>query len=149
MKLGTAMMIAAQVHQKQLDLAGNAYIFHPIRVSQNIKVTSDSQRVVAILHDTLEDYDREKLPNLPNVLEKSLMPIEFTALTLLTHGDRVSWDTYITNISENILAGRVKIADLEDNMNLLRLQRLSPKSLDRVKKYHDAWVFLKKTIMGV
>jgi len=34
-------------------------------------------------------------------------------------------------------------------MNLLRLQRLSPKSLDRVKKYHDAWVFLKKTIMGV
>jgi (p)ppGpp synthase/HD superfamily hydrolase len=149
MKIGSAMLIAAQVHQNQLDLAGKAYIFHPIRVSQNVVIVDDSQRALALLHDTLEDYDRTKLPNLPSIIEKGLTAIELSALHALTHGDKVSWDTYISNIAENLLASRVKIADLEDNMNLLRLRHLSSKALDRAKKYHESWVFLNKTIKRV
>ena len=40
-------------------------------------------------------------------------------------------------------AGRkVKIADIEDNINVLRLEELFQKDLERVKKYHEAWTYL-------
>lgn len=148
MDIGRAMFIAAQVHQDQFDLAGAAYIFHPIRVSQNSILTNDSQRKLALLHDTLEDYDRDLLPNLPNVLEKGLTPWEFSNLQTLTRTDKVSWDTYITLISEKPTTSIIKIADLEDNMNIQRLQKTNVKVLARLGKYHEAWIFLKKTLKG-
>jgi len=40
---------------------------------------------------------------------------------------------------QNPLAARVKRADIEDNIDLLRLTSLSNKDLERVAKYHRAW----------
>lgn len=39
----------------------------------------------------------------------------------------------------------VKIADIEDNINVLRLNSLSNKDLERVAKYHKAWKHLNET----
>lgn len=149
MDIGRAMLIAAQVHVKQKDLSGRPYILHPIRVSQNIIIQNDGQRVLALLHDTLEDYDREEYPTLFQDLEKDLFQQEFWSLQLLSHGDKISWDTYITRISEDPLATRIKVADLEDNMNILRLLLLTEKAITRLKKYHEAWMFLKKRLNGM
>ena len=33
----------------------------------------------------------------------------------------------------------MKKADIEDNLNVLRLNTLSDADLERVKKYHEAW----------
>ena len=49
----------------------------------------------------------------------------------------------ITSARDNAIARKVKLADLEDNMDLRRLPDLTPKSLDRMKKYHDAWLSLR------
>jgi len=43
---------------------------------------------------------------------------------------------------ENKLAAKIKIADIEDNIGILRLEALDEADLVRVKKYHSAWRFL-------
>jgi hypothetical protein len=37
------------------------------------------------------------------------------------------------------IARQLKIADLEDNMNVKRLGKMTPKDLARIEKYHRAW----------
>jgi hypothetical protein len=39
----------------------------------------------------------------------------------------------------------VTIADIEDNIDVLRLASLDEDDLARIKKYHSAWRFLKET----
>jgi len=39
----------------------------------------------------------------------------------------------------NDLARKIKIADIQDNINILRLTEVKDKDLDRVVKYHKAW----------
>lgn len=50
-----AMQIAIKVHRGQLDKGGNAYINHPVRVER--RCTCQEDRLVALLHDTIEDGD--------------------------------------------------------------------------------------------
>ena len=38
----------------------------------------------------------------------------------------------------------MKIADLEDNMNMLRLAAVGEKQLERLAKYHRSWKKLKE-----
>jgi len=39
----------------------------------------------------------------------------------------------------NAIARQVKIADLEDNMNVKRLGEMTAKDLARIEEYHRAW----------
>ncbi len=41
---------------------------------------------------------------------------------------------------------KVKIADIEDNIDVLRLTSLDEHDLARIKRYHSAWRFLKETL---
>ena len=43
----------------------------------------------------------------------------------------------------NPLATKVKVADIEDNINILRLEQVGEKDLQRVAKYHKAWKTLQ------
>ncbi len=51
---------------------------------------------------------------------------------------------FIDRAKTNPLAAKVKKADIEDNINVLRLGKLEAKDLERVKKYHMAWHRLTK-----
>lgn len=51
--LEKAFQIAIDAHKGQTDKAGAPYIFHPIRVSN--RCSTDDERIVALLHDTIED----------------------------------------------------------------------------------------------
>lgn len=51
--LEKAIEIAARAHAGVTDKAGAPYILHPLRVM--LKVTSADSRIVAVLHDVVED----------------------------------------------------------------------------------------------
>lgn len=51
--LERAIEIAAAAHAGVPDKAGNPYILHPLRVM--MRVSSPAERVVAVLHDVVED----------------------------------------------------------------------------------------------
>lgn len=45
---------------------------------------------------------------------------------------------FVARTKKNRLAAKVKIADIEDNIDVLRLASLDEHDLARVRKYHQA-----------
>ena len=133
MTLEQAIGIALEAHARQLDKAGRPYILHPLRVMMSVESPSlDSARIVAVLHDVVEDseWTVEKLD-----AEFELTSEEQSALQLLTHGDDEDYDAYVDRLASNPLARAVKTADLRDNLDVARLETVSEKDARRISKY--------------
>ncbi len=132
----TALHIALDAHCGQRDKAGEAYILHPLRLMHNMR--SAHEKATALLHDVLEDspHSRESL------LEAGIPIPIVEAVQALTRNRGESYPDFIQRAKANPLARKVKIADIEDNINILRLTSLSSTDLERLKKYHTAWQVL-------
>lgn len=130
--LGRAIAIAAQAHQEQRDKAGAPYILHPLRMMAQLH--SEAERIVAVLHDLIEDTDW----TLDQLCAEGFSDDVLAAIDCLTKRDDESYDAFIERASRNELARRVKLADLEDNMDLRRIAEVSDKDLERLRKYHQA-----------
>lgn len=131
-----ALELAVEKHKNQTDKAGNPYILHPLHVMEN--VNSKEGKIVAILHDIIEDTD---------ITENYLLKIGFSkrivdAVVALTRSEDMDYQEYIKNLSSNPLAKEVKLADLEHNMDLKRLPTLEEKDLERNRKYQIAYHYL-------
>lgn len=127
--LERALQIAVQAHAGQKDKSGAAYIFHPIRVM--MRCTSTEAQIVGLLHDVVEDTQVtfEELEG--EGFSKTVME----ALRLLTHDPKVPYEDYIREIKTNAIATEAKLADLQDNMDLRRLQEVDEKAVARFKRY--------------
>lgn len=130
LKLMKALLVAIKAHKGQKDKGGKPYILHPIRVALNVK--GKDEKIVALLHDVIEDtsYTIDDLDFLSEEQRKALL--------LLTHDDNVPYMEYITELKKNKIASKVKLKDLEQNMNLKRLKTVSDKDLKRLEKYKKA-----------
>ena len=67
------------------------------------------------------------------------------AVECLTHRDRETYDEFIARVRTNAIACKVKLADLEDNMDMRRLCTLMEKDAERLHKYHRAWLALRQS----
>ena len=124
-----ALELAVEKHKNQTDKAGNPYILHPLHVMEN--VNSKEGKIVAILHDIIEDTDITEDYLLKIGLSKRIVD----AVVALTRSEDMDYQEYIKNLSSNPLAKEVKLADLEHNMDLKRLPTLEEKDLERNRKY--------------
>lgn len=131
-----ALELAVEKHKNQTDKAGNPYILHPLHVMEN--VNSKEGKIVAILHDIIEDTDITENYLLKIGLSKRIVD----AVVALTRSEDMDYQEYIKNLSSNPLAKEVKLADLEHNMNLKRLPTLEEKDLERNRKYQIAYHYL-------
>ncbi|WP_256679120.1 hypothetical protein [Pseudomonas sp. MWU12-2323] len=61
---------------------------------------------------------------------------------MLTRHRGESYEAFIERVRVHPLARKVKLLDIEDNLNLLRLNTVTEKDLQRVAKYHRAWMLL-------
>ena len=122
-----ALELAVEKHKNQTDKAGNPYILHPLHVMEN--VNSKEGKIVAILHDIIEDTDVTEDYLLKIGLSKRIVD----AVVALTRSEDMDYQEYIKNLSSNPLAKEVKLADLEHNMDLKRLPTLEEKDLERNK----------------
>lgn len=136
--LGRAISIAAQAHQEQKDKAGAPYILHPIRMM--LRMNSDVEMMAAILHDVVEDTDW----TLDGLRQEGFSEEVVQAVECLTHRDGETYDQFLERVTSNPIARKVKLADLEDNMDVKRIQHLVEKDIERIKKYHQHWRALKK-----
>lgn len=102
---------------------------------QNVETTEE--KVVALLHDIMEDTDiTEK-----EISDFGIQKVYIDAVKILTKKSCESYDQYINRIikSKNQLAINVKIVDLEHNMNLDRLKIITSKDMVRNHKYKQAY----------
>lgn len=131
--LERALQIAVQAHAGQKDRNGAAYIFHPLRVME--RCTRPETKMLALLHDVVEDTS----VTFGDLAAEGFPQGLLATLRLLTHEEGVSYDDYITRIMTDPLAVEVKLADLQDNTDIRRLQEVDEKVAERMKKYQKAW----------
>src|SRR5215204_3164106 len=134
--LEDAISIAAQAHKGQKDKAGAPYMLHPLRLM--LRMDSEAAMTAAVLHDVVEDTDW----TLERLREEGFSDEILEAVDCLTHREGESYQEFVERVRTNPVARRVKIADLEDNMNILRISQLGAKDLERLEKYHRAWCLL-------
>lgn len=131
--LENAIALAVRAHQGQKDKAGAPYILHPLRLM--FKMKSDHARMAAILHDVIEDTST----TLDDLHRAGYPKAVIAAVDCLTRRQGETYEKFMSRARRNPLARQVKLADLEDNMDIRRLSALSDKDLDRLKKYHRFW----------
>lgn len=131
-----AYFIAKLAHKNQLDRVGKPYIYHPIRVS--LKVKSVDEKIVALLHDVVEDTD-VTLDDLCEIYEYEIV----AAIDAITKRDTDHYKEYLQRVKENFIALPVKLADIEDNLDKTRLPEEIPDWYYKLShKYKQAREFL-------
>ena len=131
-----AMQIAINVHGSQVDKGGRPYIHHPVRVESMCSLWQD--RLVALLHDTIEDGDITSEYLLMQGFSHEIVD----AVVSVTRKKGEDYFDFIQRCKENPIGHRVKLADLKDNMDITRLKELTDKDVDRLRKYHKAFKIL-------
>ncbi|MFL6332268.1 MAG: HD domain-containing protein [Pyrinomonadaceae bacterium] len=131
-----AIAIAARAHKGQQDKAGAPYVLHPLRMM--LRMDSEAAMMAAVLHDVVEDTDW----TLERLRGEGFSEEVLEAVDCLTHRAGESYQEFVQRVRTNPIARQVKVADLEDNMNLRRMGQVGPKDLERLEKYHRAWCVL-------
>lgn len=139
-----AIELATEKHKDQKDKGGADYIEHPLRVMNSVQAKgfSETAIIAAILHDTIEDTD---LTIQDVAREFGDKVAEIVALLSKQPGD--TYEKFIDRIiaSGNKNAYQVKLADLEDNMDIKRLSREPDEhDIERLNKYQLAHAKLTK-----
>ena len=132
-----ALKLCFEAHKDQLDKSGMPYVFHPFHVAEQMK--DEITTIVALLHDVVEDTSY----TLDDLRGMGFPEEEIDALRLLTHDPSVPYMEYVAAIKPNPVARAVKLADLNHNSDMLRLDTIDEKALERIQKYHAAIALLE------
>lgn len=135
-----ALKLSFQKHKDQVEKSGLPYIHHPIIVAEHMN--DEETTIVALLHDVVEDTNTTFEEIESYGFSKDVMD----ALKLMTHKEGVDYFDYVHEIGKNRIAREVKLKDLEHNMQISRLDTVTKKDLDRVKKYKKAHDYLLSVI---
>lgn len=138
MSLERAIQIAVEAHKNQYDKNGYPYITHAFRVMERGK--SEIEKICGVLHDVIEDSEW----TLEQIQKEGFAPLVITVLELLTHQTNESYEDYLGRIVTNPIAIRVKMNDLEDNMDIKRLNFIGERDVIRLNKYLKAYKTLSE-----
>ncbi len=136
--LGKAIAIAAQAHQGQVDKFGAPYILHPIRLM--MQMDNEEEKMAAILHDVVEDTHW----TLEDLKAAGFPQAVVDAVDGLTHREHETYTAYVKRAKTNPIARKVKLVDLEDNMDAKRASHIGEKEIQRLQRYHRHWVMLQQ-----
>ena len=127
-----ALKLCFEAHRDQIDKSGMPYVFHPFHLAE--QMDTEESTIVALLHDVVEDTEY----TLADLAAMGFPNSVIEALALMTHDPEVPYMEYVKGISVNPLASKVKLADLQHNSDLSRLDNVTEKEIKRVEKYRKA-----------
>lgn len=129
-----AIELATRLHKGQTDKYHLPYIMHVFGVAARCRTIEE--KIVAFLHDTVEDGHI----TFDELRERGYTERVLAAVDCLTRRRGESYGDFVDRIAPNSLARAVKLADLEDNMDVRRSNRsMKPKDVERFEKYRLAW----------
>lgn len=125
-----ALEIVTVLFENDVDKGGLPYMLHLLYVYRH--VSTIHEKVVALLHDTIEDKDVSK----DDLIEVGFPEKIVEDVILLTRVKPMDYNDYIERLIKNGSreALDVKLVDLENNMDLSRITNPTVKDVDRVKK---------------
>jgi (p)ppGpp synthase/HD superfamily hydrolase len=115
------LMLASYKHAGQLDKSGQPYILHPITVMYLLYTTDEELQCMALGHDLLEDTNTTQ-----SELIEHFTPRIVEGIRSLTRFPSETYAEYIEKVKRNPDAVRVKLADLQHNMDPTRQYDLPP-----------------------
>lgn len=125
-----ALELVSILFKHDKDKGGLPYYLHLLYVYRH--VSTKDEKIVALLHDTIEDK---------NVSKEELLDIGFPKkivddVSILTRKKSMEYTDYIDNLVKkgSREALNVKLADLYNNMDLSRIKRPTLKDYERVEK---------------
>lgn len=134
--LAHSMVFAEECHRGQVDRNGTKYILHPLQVMSRME--TETEKIVAVLHDIVEDTP----VTLQDLWQKGYSEEIVEAINCLTRREGETYEEFIGRCKQNPIAQKVKIADLEDNMDIRRLDMLTESDMERLNRYLRAWKYL-------
>ncbi len=125
-----AINFATEKHDGQKRADGKPYITHPLAVCEY--VTGTEERIVAVLHDVLEDTNATIEELYRNFGAEIAIAVMF-----LTKEEGEPYENYITRLklTRNPLSIAVKIADLRHNLSTIE----NIPDLDKRKRLKDRY----------
>ena len=134
--LERAIILATRAHAGQIDKAGAPYILRPLRAM--LRVNGDARRIAAVLHDVVEDT----AVTLGELRERGFSDDVVAAVEALTkrpdeEGD-AGYFRFVERAARNDVARAVKLADIEDNLDLSRIAEPGEKDRRRLVMYRRA-----------
>lgn len=127
-----AIAIAVKAHAGQLDKGGEPYILHPLRIMLAMK--TNEERIVAILHDVVEDSE----VTFEKLLAEGFSQELVDAIRSVTRREGEEYENFILRAAANPIGRSVKLADLHDNCNIGRIICPTVSDLQRLEKYKKA-----------
>lgn len=121
------------------DKAGMPIFSHCVRVSDRLSDKPDEFRIAGVLHDVVED-SAVFVDDIEFLFGEEVAQ----AVDALTRRKEETYSDFIDRVKLNEIAREVKLSDLRDNMDITRLKRLEKKDLERLKKYHKAFLSLSE-----
>jgi len=134
--LDRAISIAATAHTGQKDKSGQPYILHPLRVMFTVR--TEEERIVAVLHDTVEDTEVTFELLRQNGFSETIIE----AVNSVTKQPGENRMDAARRAKANQIGRQVKLADLKDNMDIGRIPQPTQKDWDRLKEYEQVKAFL-------
>jgi (p)ppGpp synthase/HD superfamily hydrolase len=131
--LEDVIAFAVQAHKGQKDKVGDPYILHPLRMMTRVYGTH--ARMAALLHDVVEDTGH----SLEDLRALGVPAPVLAAVDCLTKRKGESYEQFVERVLTDPIARKVKLADLEDNMDVRRLPEVNDKGRERLTKYIRAW----------
>lgn len=132
-----AIALAATAHAGQVDKAGAPYILHVLRVM--LRLQNPEDRIAAALHDIVEDCGW----SLERLRQEGFAERVIGAVDAVTRREGESYDAFVLRAKDHPVGRRVKMADLQDNVDITRLAEITDRDRARLKKYHDAIAVLE------
>lgn len=145
-----AIALAVQVHRDKKDKGGQPYILHPLRVI--LAQENGTAMMVGVPHNVVEDSAKDEDPNTIERLRGMGCSEEvLEALDCVTRRPGETYDDFmecaaqnpLARAATNTIARKVKIADLEDNMDLLRRGRRGTAATEQLGRYLEVWQRLR------
>lgn len=130
--LEKAISIAVDSHSGQVNDKAQPYVLHPLRMM--FKAVTIEEKIIAVLHDVIEKttIDLEYLRSV-GFSDRIVLGID-----ALSRRPQENYDKYIDRVAENKLATKVKIIDLDDNINSLDLDKFQESKSNKFLKYQKA-----------
>lgn len=136
--LDMAALLCVNVHQGQRDKVGQPYFQHPMRVA--MACSTPQEKIVALLHDVLEDT----LTSQEDLLNMGFPEEIVNAVLSVTKIAGEPYVEFVARAAQNPIGRIVKLHDLEDNLNIFRLNDLDNEMVTRFNKYLRTYHFQKR-----
>ncbi len=132
--LQKAIDFATKKLQGVKDYSGKPMIDHALRMMD--RVDTEEEKMIAVLHDVVEEGGC----SFHDLKEQGFGQTVLEGVDMMTRRPNMKYFDYIDDISTNAMAAKVKLAELAENKDQDRVNKLSfrtytlEKRLERVRK---------------